>query len=358
MSYYFYYPPEKKIFVAWRDAQPSENTNEYHPEAEHENVEPQSDVILVRRSARIPQAPKRYGFYVDAMEHELGDHGEPTNYLAALSDPESDKWLEAMNTEMQSMKDNQVWNLVDLPPNCKTVRSKWIFKKRINMDGNIHTYKARLIAKGFTQTYGVDYEETFSPVADIKAIKILIAIAVFYNYKIWQMDVKYAFLNGRLNKDVYMVQPEGPMLQDVKSWLGKCFAIKGLGATAYILRIKIYRDRSRQLIVLSQNTYIDKILKRFKMDVSKHGSLSMQPNVDLSKTQGPFTPTEVKRMKGVPYASTNPRESHWTIVKNILKDLQNTKDMFLVYGGDSTTELSVTCYTDADWETDRDDLRS
>ncbi|GJZ49540.1 hypothetical protein Tco_0603730 [Tanacetum coccineum] len=74
------------------------------------------------------------------------------------------------------------------------------------------------------------------------------------------------------------------------------------------------------------------------MDVSKHGSLSMQPNVDLSKTQGPFTPTEMKRMKGVPYASA--------------------VDMFLVYGGDSTTELSITCYTNAGWETNRDDLRS
>ncbi|GKC11943.1 hypothetical protein Tco_1008725 [Tanacetum coccineum] len=111
------------------------------------------------------------------------------------------------------------------------------------------------------------------------------------------------------------------------------------------------------------------------MDASKRGSLPMQPDVDLSKTQGPFAPAEVMRMKGVPYASAidsiiyavrctrpdvafsqnlmsryqhNPGKSHWTIVKNILKYLQNTKDIFLVYGGDSTTELSVTCYTDAD----------
>ncbi|GJU60534.1 putative RNA-directed DNA polymerase [Tanacetum coccineum] len=415
---------------------------------------------LVRRSARIPQAPERYGFYIDAEEHELGDHGEPPNYRAALSDPESKKWLEAMNAEMQSMKDNQVWNLVDLPPNCKTVGSKWLFKKKTDMDGNIHTYKARLVAKGFTQTYGVDYEETFSPVADIKAIRILIAIAAYYDYEIWQMDVKTAFLNGRLNEDVYMVQPEGfvnpkhprrvcklqrsiyglkqasrswnkrfdeeikkygftqnpdepcvykrasgsiivflilyvddillmgnniPMLQDVKSWLGKCFAMKDLGEAAYILGIKIYRDRSRRLISLSQNAYIDKILKRFKMDTSKRGTIPMQPNVDLRKSQGPSTPAEVKRMKGIPYASAvgsiiyavrctipdvtfshnltsryqhNPDESHWTAVKNILKYIRNTKDMFLVYGGDSTTELGVTCYTDASWETDRDDLRS
>ncbi|GJT08970.1 hypothetical protein Tco_0843432 [Tanacetum coccineum] len=121
------------------------------------------------------------------------------------------------------------------------------------------------------------------------------------------------------------------------------------------------------------------------MDTSKRGTILMQTNVDLSNTQCPSTPAEVKRMKGIPYASAvgsimyvvrcirpdivfsqnltsryqqNPGESHWTAVKNILKYLRNTKDMFLVYGGDSKTELGVTCYTDASWETDRDDLRS
>ncbi|GJX43764.1 retrotransposon protein, putative, ty1-copia subclass [Tanacetum coccineum] len=74
-----------------QDAQPSKNTSEHHPEVDHEDVEPQSDVNLVRRSANIPQVPKQYGFYNDAEEHELGDHGEPTNYRPALSDPESNK---------------------------------------------------------------------------------------------------------------------------------------------------------------------------------------------------------------------------------------------------------------------------
>ncbi|GJR05527.1 retrotransposon protein, putative, ty1-copia subclass [Tanacetum coccineum] len=235
MGYYFYYPLENKFFVARyaeffktnlikqeasgstvdfdkiqrEDAQPSENTSQHQHEVEHDTVEPQTDVTPVRRSVRIPQAPKQYGFYIDVEEHKLGDHEEPPNYRAALSYPEFEKWLEAMNAKMQSMKDNQVWNLVDLPPNCKTVGSKWLFKKKTDMDGNIHTYKAHLVEKGFTQTYGVDYEETFSPVADIKAIRILIAIVAYYDYEIWKMDVKTTFLNGRLNEDVYMVQPEG-----------------------------------------------------------------------------------------------------------------------------------------------------
>ncbi|GKE40140.1 retrotransposon protein, putative, ty1-copia subclass, partial [Tanacetum coccineum] len=157
MGYYFYYQLENKIFVAREDAKPSENTSLHQHEVEHDTIEPQTDVIAIRRSARIPQAPERYGFYIDAKEHELRDHREPPNYQAALSDPESEKWLEAMNAEMQSMKDNQVLNLVDLPFNCKTVRSKWIFKKKTDMDGNMHTYKAHLVAKGFTQTYEVDY---------------------------------------------------------------------------------------------------------------------------------------------------------------------------------------------------------
>ncbi|GJX47470.1 zinc finger, CCHC-type containing protein [Tanacetum coccineum] len=140
------------------DTQPSENTSEIHNEV----------------------APIE-GFYVDVEEYELGDLNEPPNYKAALSDPEFDKWLETMNTKMQSMKDNLVWVLVDLPPNCRTVGSKWIFKKKTNMDGNVHTFKARLIAKGYTQTYSVDYGKTFSLVADTRAIRILLAIVAFYD---------------------------------------------------------------------------------------------------------------------------------------------------------------------------------
>ncbi|GJZ71753.1 retrotransposon protein, putative, ty1-copia subclass [Tanacetum coccineum] len=110
---------------------------------------------------------------------------------------------------MQSMKDNQVWVLIDLPPNGQTIWSKWLFKKKTDMDGNVHTFKARLVAKGYTQSYGVDYEETFSPVADIRAIRILLAIVAFYDYEIWKIDVKTAFLDNHLSKDIYMVQPKG-----------------------------------------------------------------------------------------------------------------------------------------------------
>ncbi|GKF87040.1 putative retrotransposon ty1-copia subclass protein [Tanacetum coccineum] len=118
-------------------------------------------VISIPWSSRTRRAPDRMCLYVDAEEHELGDLGEPANFKAAMMDPKSEKWLNAMNVEMQSMKDNEVWDIVDLPLEGKTVGSKYLFKKKTNIDGAVHTYKAYLVAKGFTQTYEVDYEETF-----------------------------------------------------------------------------------------------------------------------------------------------------------------------------------------------------
>nr|GFB20906.1 retrotransposon protein, putative, Ty1-copia subclass [Tanacetum cinerariifolium] len=129
-------------------------------------------------------------------------------------------------------------------------------------------------------------------------ISILIAITAYYDYEIWQMDVKTAFLNEYLNKEIYMEQPEG-----VNSYLGRCFAMKDLGEAAYILGIKIYTDRSWRLIGLCQSAYIEKILKQYCMENSKRGSIPMQKKLKLSKSQGATTPAKLKRMQNVPYAS-------------------------------------------------------
>ncbi|GJY42608.1 retrotransposon protein, putative, ty1-copia subclass [Tanacetum coccineum] len=330
-------------------------------------------------SARIPQAPDRYGFYVDVDEYELGDLNEPPNYKAALSDPEYDKWLEAMNTEMQSMKDNQVWILDELPPNGQTVGSKWLFKKKTDMDGNVHTFKAR-----------------------IRVIRILLAIDAFYDYEIWKMDIKTAFLNGHLSEDVYMVQLEGfvdpkhpnkvcklqhfiyglkqasrswnkrfdeeikkigftqnpdepcvylkasgssvaflvlyvddillmgnniTMLQDVKYWICKCFSMKDLREAAYILGIKIIRDISKRLIGLCQSAYLEKILKKF----SKKRYTPMMEKLNYRKSQGAKTPSEVQRMQRVPYASAI------VVFSKILTGKDDTKSqtgyVFVLNGG-------------------------
>ena len=110
-----------------------------------------------------------------------------------------------MKSKMHSMYDNQVLTLIDPLDGL----SKWVFKKNTNMDGNVHTFKARLVAKGFKQTHGIDYDKTFSPIDLLKSLIILLAIVAYYDYKIWQMDVKTSFLNGNLIVDVYMTQPKG-----------------------------------------------------------------------------------------------------------------------------------------------------
>ncbi|GJT45760.1 retrotransposon protein, putative, ty1-copia subclass [Tanacetum coccineum] len=348
MGYYFYFPPENKII-----------------------------------GARTHQAPERLCLNVEVEEHSIGDLNEPPSYKDVMLDLESGKWIDPMNAEMQSMIDNMVWVLVDLPPIYKTVGSKWLFKIQTNMDGNVHTYKARHVAKGYTQLYRVDYEETFSPVADIRAIKILISIAAFYDYEIWQIDVKTAFLNGHLDEDIYMVQPKGfvdpkhptkasgsnvtflnlyvddiiimgnhiPSLQSVKDYLGKCFAMKDLGEAAFILGIKIYRDRSKRLIGLSQSAYMDKILKRYRMDNSKRGHIPMQERLDLNKTQGVSTPEEVKRMQNVPYASAV--DSIMYAVRCTRPDVAFAQNITSCFQ-QNPAKLRVECYCDVGFETDRD----
>ncbi|KAK9003614.1 hypothetical protein V6N11_084253 [Hibiscus sabdariffa] len=164
----------------------------------------------LRRSSRERHEPERYGFLVTTHgDVILVDQDEPKTYEEAVASPDSEKWLGAMRSEMDSMSDNQVWTLVEPPEGIKPIGCKWVFKKKTGMDGNVQTYKGRLVAKGFRQIHGIDYDETFSPVAMFKSIRILLAVAAFHDYEIWQMDVKTAFLNGKLEEDVYMTQPEG-----------------------------------------------------------------------------------------------------------------------------------------------------
>ena len=103
---------------------------------------------------------------------------------------------------------DQVWLLVDLTDGVKLIGCKWVYKRKRGVDGKVETFKARLVAKCYTQKEGFDYEETFLTVAMIKSIRILLSIAAHMDYEIWQMEVKTAFLNGSLEETIYMLQPE------------------------------------------------------------------------------------------------------------------------------------------------------
>jgi hypothetical protein len=124
----------------------------------------------------------------------LLDNDEPMTYTEAMMGQDSEKWLGAMESEIESLHDNQVWNLVDPIDGVRHIRCKWVFKKKMDKDENVHIYKARLVVKGFKQIHGINYDETFSPIAMLKSVWILLSIATYFDYEIWQMDAKMAFL--------------------------------------------------------------------------------------------------------------------------------------------------------------------
>ncbi|CAJ2640978.1 unnamed protein product [Trifolium pratense] len=158
----------------------------------------------LRRSKRVRVA-KDYG--PDYAAYTLDE--DPTNLQEALSSMDADLWQEAINDEMDSLESNKTWHLVDLPPGCKPIGCKWILKKKLKPDGTVDKYKARLVAKGFRQRENIDFFDTFSPVTRITSIRVLISIDAIYNLEVHQMDVKTAFLNGDLEEEIYMEQPEG-----------------------------------------------------------------------------------------------------------------------------------------------------
>jgi hypothetical protein len=134
------------------------------------------------RYAQVHKSPVWFGNPV--LSVMLTNQDEPATYTEVMEGPESEKWLKAMKSEIRSMYDIQVWTLVDIPSNCKAIENKWILKKKTDTDGNVTVYKARLVAKGFRQIQGVDYDETFSPVAMLNSIQILLAIVAYFDYEI------------------------------------------------------------------------------------------------------------------------------------------------------------------------------
>jgi hypothetical protein len=133
---------------------------------------------------------------------------EPTCFEHSIGNP---KWDNAMDEEMATLdvNANATWELVALPKDKKTIGCKWVYKVKHNADGSVSKYKARLITKGYAQTYGIDYEETYSPIAKMTTIRTIIAMAATKGWSLHQMDVKNAFLHGDLQEEIYMEQPPG-----------------------------------------------------------------------------------------------------------------------------------------------------
>ena len=207
---------KKKVFHS-RDVLFDESAKGFRAEAAHiqketenggvqfnepvvEELEPQ-----LRRSNREHRQPDWYGERANLHECEL----EPNSFSDAMERHDRQLWLKAMENEIASLNTNDVWDLVELPKGRKVVGSKWVFKVKRDLDGNINRYKARLVARGFTQKYGEDYDQTFSPVVRFESFRTLLALAAKHDLRLHQMDVTTAFLHGVLEEEVFMEQPDG-----------------------------------------------------------------------------------------------------------------------------------------------------
>jgi len=169
------------------------------------NEDPPAVEVQPRRSTRQTRPVNYYGF----PQANLTIHCEPTTFEEATNCPEKAKWGEAMGKEMKSLKDNKVWELTTLPPGKKAIGCKWVYKVKTNSDGSIERYKARLVAQGFNQKFGSDYDETFCPVIRMESLRTLVALSTQQGLELHHVDVHTAFLNGTLQEEVYMKQPVG-----------------------------------------------------------------------------------------------------------------------------------------------------
>ncbi|KAA0033208.1 gag/pol protein [Cucumis melo var. makuwa] len=280
---------------------------------------------------------------------------DPLTYKQAMNDVDCDQWIKAMNLEMESMYSNYVWTLVD-QLNDMDVKTAFL-------NGNLEESIYMVQPEGFIQKdqkqKNVDERCVYK-----RIIKSTAAFLVLY------VD------------DILLIGKDVGHLTDIKKWLATQFQMKDLENAQYVLGTQTVWNRKNKTLAMSQTSYIDKMLSKYKMQNFKK---SLQPyiyGIHLSKEQCPKTPQEVEDMSNIPYASvvgslmyamlctrpdicysvgivsryqSNPGCDHWTTVKNILKYLRKTKDYMLVYG---SKDLIPTAYTDSNFQTDKDARKS
>ncbi|GJX41316.1 ribonuclease H-like domain-containing protein [Tanacetum coccineum] len=332
----------------------------------------------------------------------------PRSHVHALRDP---NWKEAMLDEYNALITNGTWVLVPRPANVNVVRSMWLFKHKFNADGSLSRYKARLVANGHSQQQGIDCDETFSPVVKPATIRTVLSLAVSRDWPIHQLDVKNVFLHGHLSETVYMHQPPGfvdpnkpdyvchlqsktdsslfvfhrgsdiaylllyvddiilttsssAFLQRIIASLHSEFAMTDLGSLNYFLGISAQRSASG--LFLSQSKFAEEILERAHMQNYNRCRTPVDTESKLGSDGDPVSdPTLYRSLAGalqyltftrpdLSYAvqhvclyMQDPRDSHFTALKRILRYVCGTLDYGLQLHVSSTTQLSA--YTNADW---------
>nr|GEZ09224.1 retrovirus-related Pol polyprotein from transposon TNT 1-94 [Tanacetum cinerariifolium] len=283
---------------------------------------------------------------------------EPANVAEALKDAD---WVSAMKEELDQFARLKVWRLVPRPEGKSVIKTKWIFKNKKDESSLVIRNKARLVAVGYSQKEGIDYDETFAPVARIKSIRLFLAYAAHKDFTVFQMDVKTAFLNGILKEEVYVGQPSG-------------FVSKQYSDHVYALDKALYGLKRLQVnqfsygIFINQSKYILDILKRFGMENCDTVPTLMveQAKLKLDLVGKLVDHTNYQSMIGslmcvtssrpdIMFATcmcaryqANPNEHHVSAVKRIFRYLKGTINLGLWYLKDSGFDL--TAYSNADHE--------
>uniref|UniRef100_A0A2N9FY74 Integrase catalytic domain-containing protein n=1 Tax=Fagus sylvatica TaxID=28930 RepID=A0A2N9FY74_FAGSY len=327
----------------------------------------------------------------------------------------SSKWSAAMDLEIEAIERNGTWELTDLPKGMKKIGVKWVFKTKLNENGEVDKCKARLVAKGYAQQYGIDYTEVFAPVARWDTIRMIIALAARNSWSVFQLDVKSAFLHGELNEAVFVEQPQGyekkgeeykvyklkkalyGLKQAPRAWYSRIeayfvkegfesmfvkfknsmkleFDMTDLGKMKYFLGVEVLQNPEG--IYISQRKYAKEVLERFRMENSNSVKNPIVPGVRLMKDEegAKVNATMYKQLVGslmyltatrpdlmyvvslISRFMASPTELHLQAAKRVLRYLKGTVDLGVFYRKKGNGELMA--YTDSDYAGDVDDRKS
>ncbi|GJW00973.1 retrovirus-related pol polyprotein from transposon TNT 1-94 [Tanacetum coccineum] len=304
---------------------------------------------------------------------------EPKNVKEAMTDP---AWIESMQEELLQFKRLDVWVLVPLPDNIKPLTLKWLFKNKHDEENTAIRNKSRLVVRGYRQEEGIDFEESFAPVARMEAIRIFLAYAAHKSFTVFQMDVKTAFLHGTLKEDVYVCQPEGfidadhpshvyklkkalyGLKQAPRAWYTQLFSdlmksrfeMSMMGEMTFFLGLQV--NQSPRGIFINQSNYVLEILKKYGME-------ACDPVVDATKYRSMIgalmyltssRPDIVHATCLCARYQAKPTEKHLKEVKRIFRYLRGTVNTGLWYSKDSGFEL--TGFSDADYAGCKDTFKS
>ncbi|GJU21465.1 retrovirus-related pol polyprotein from transposon TNT 1-94 [Tanacetum coccineum] len=287
---------------------------------------------------------------------------DPTRYHQAVK---HSGWVQAMNKELEALERNNTCSLTALPPGHNSISSKWVFKTKFNPNGSTERLKARLVVRGFNQKEGVDYKHTFSHVAKLATVRVLIAIATAKQWPLHQLDINNAFLHGYIDEEIYMTPPEGvgyeqskhdyslfvkqangtftaalvyvddvlitgdslAEILSLKAGLDHKFTIKDLGLDKYFLGIEICR--TKEGTHLNQRKYILDLLTDVGLTAAKPNSSPLPTKLKLSLTKAP-------------------KDAHLQAAIHLLKYLKGTVSKGLFYL--VQPHLKITRFSDADWD--------